>query len=253
MAPPGYNTNPSNSVVMPPVSFSDANTAAPSAHGQNNHLPSSSHLDTLDLPLTSFKSTAGQGQGILQHQVAATSASTLSSNPHRQKFSELGLSMIADKQQSQVQIGLGQGAHNIGGSLSRDLAQDGGASAGPQLAGGKYPGRPTGIPRISQGSKILKFQGMRLNGSGKNDGHHRSNDRLSNAGMQVMAIQERGDNGSRARQSSAVLNTLSGGSSGNYQIHSDPKCGGSSSHLENKKEIKDFITKIPGIKASIRL
>ena len=77
-----------------------------------------------------------------------------------------------------------------------------------------------------------------MNGSGKNEGsHHRSNDRLSNAGMQVMAIQERGDNG-RARQSSAVLNTLN---------------GGSSSHLENKKEVKDFITKIPGIKTSIRL
>ena len=77
-----------------------------------------------------------------------------------------------------------------------------------------------------------------MNGSGKNENsHHRSNDRLSNAGMQVMAIQERGENG-RARQSSAVLNTLN---------------GGSSSHLENKKEVKDFITKIPGIKSSIRM
>ena len=63
--------------------------------------------------------------------------------------------------------------------------------------------------------------------------NQRSNDRLSNAGMQVMANHGR----ERQRQSSAQMNTVSG----------------SYSHLENKKEVKDFITKIPGIKGSFRM
>ena len=65
MPPSGYSTNPGNSLNMPPViSFSDANTAVPSMHGQNNHVPSSSHLETLDLPLGSYKGGAVQISGI---------------------------------------------------------------------------------------------------------------------------------------------------------------------------------------------
>ena len=96
MPPSGYNTNPGTSLNMPVISFSDANTAVPSMHGLNNHVPSSSHLETLDLPLGSYKGGAVQISGI-PNQIAATSASTLSSNPNRQKFSDLGISLINDK------------------------------------------------------------------------------------------------------------------------------------------------------------